>query len=56
MPVPESGESLNEYIPRCMGDPAMVHDYPDPDQRYQVCLSIYESEGRDDKTGNHDGT
>ena len=54
MPVPNQGETLNEYIPRCMSDSEMIKQYPDDDQRYKVCLSIYETERKDDKTGNQD--
>jgi len=39
MPLPERkpGESHDEFIERCMGDPMMVEEFPDAAQRRAVC-------------------
>ena len=37
MPLPKKGESKDDYLQRCMGDPEM-DTYPQ-DQRYAVCQS-----------------
>ena len=39
MPLPERkpGESHDEFIERCMGDPVMVKEFPDAAQRRGVC-------------------
>jgi len=38
LPTP-SGETEDEFIGRCMGDPTMNKEFPDQDQRYAVCYS-----------------
>jgi len=42
MPTPRAKESEQEFITRCMGDAETLSKYPDEDQRYAVCISIYE--------------
>ena len=39
MPLPKrkTGESAEKFIDRCMGDPAMVQEFPDAAQRRAVC-------------------
>lgn len=37
MPKPETGESQDDFIQRCMGDDMMRQDYPDSEQRSAVC-------------------
>jgi len=37
LPTPRSDESHEEFIERCMGDPVMVKEFPDPAQRRAVC-------------------
>lgn len=41
MPIPSkrTGESTDEFLARCMGNPTMVAEYPDTAQRYAVCVS-----------------
>lgn len=42
MPTPQEDESRDEFLNRCMGDEEAVNDYPDEDQRYAVCVSLWE--------------
>ena len=42
MPKPRANETEEQYISRCMSDPETLDKYPDEDQRYAVCISIYE--------------
>ena len=37
IPAPNSNETRDEFISRCMGDSVMVTEYPDVSQRYRVC-------------------
>ncbi len=39
IPKPNTGETENEFISRCMGDEVMVADYEDNTQRSGVCFS-----------------
>ena len=39
IPKPNKDESKKDFITRCMGNPTMNKEYPDPDQRYAVCNS-----------------
>jgi len=42
MPLPKpSNEPQSEFIERCMADEVMNREYPDSDQRYAVCNSIW---------------
>lgn len=38
IPTPRTDETEKEFIARCMGDDVMVEDFPDPPQRYAVCM------------------
>ena len=37
LPEPNQGETRNQFIDRCMADPAMVREFPDAAQRRAVC-------------------
>ena len=42
MPLPKPGdETRQHFLDRCMGDSAMVAEYPDNGQRYAVCNSLW---------------
>ena len=47
LPKPNSGESHDDFMSRCMGNDVMVEEYPDNDQRYAVCQSLWDD--RSDK-------
>jgi hypothetical protein len=38
IPKPNSNESKDEFIQRCMSDDVMVSEYKDEAQRYRLCL------------------
>lgn len=42
MPTPRSGEKKDAFISRCMGDAEARRDFPEGDQRFAVCNSIWE--------------
>jgi hypothetical protein len=42
MPKPRSNESEKDYIARCMADAETMDKYPDDQQRYAVCKSIFD--------------
>ncbi len=42
LPVPNSGESQDEFISRCMSNESMKEEFPDSKQRYAVCQSQHE--------------
>ena len=42
MPTPKPKETEEEFISRCMGDEETLSKYPENDQRYAVCKSIYD--------------
>lgn len=42
MPTPTQGESRDEFIDRCMGDPEALEDFPNNDQRFAFCNSEWE--------------
>ena len=46
MPKPAAGESRDDFLDRCMSDAEAVADYPDSDQRFAVCVSMWEGEKR----------
>jgi len=48
IPKPEGGESQEDFIQRCMGNPTMNSEYPDNSQRFAVCQSSYESTEKQD--------
>jgi len=42
MPTPKPKETEEEFISRCMGDEETLSKYPENDQRYAVCKSIFD--------------
>lgn len=56
LPTPNQGESENDFISRCMGNPTAVADFPDSEQRAGVCFSQWnkKSEG-EEKAHHYDG-
>lgn len=49
IPKPEGGESQEDFIQRCMGNPTMNSEYPDNSQRFAVCNSQYEEAKNEEK-------
>lgn len=43
MPTPNSGETQDAFVGRCMGSDVMVSDYPDESQRTAVCHAQWKS-------------
>ena len=43
IPKPNTGESRQQFLDRCMGDKTMVDEYSDSGQRSAVCNSSYNS-------------
>lgn len=41
MPKPLNDETRTDFLDRCMGDEEAVSDYPDAEQRYAVCNSLW---------------
>jgi HK97 family phage prohead protease len=41
MPKPRNDETRADFLDRCMGDDEAVSDYPDAEQRYAVCNSLW---------------
>lgn len=41
LPTPNSDESMEDFLDRCVADPKSVEEYPDSKQRIAVCSSIY---------------
>lgn len=41
LPKPNSGESQNDFMKRCMGDAKMGEEYSDPKQRLAVCMTQF---------------
>ena len=50
MPIPKpfSGESEDNFITRCMGDPIMQSEYGGSEQRLAVCNDAYSSEAKEE--------
>jgi HK97 family phage prohead protease len=42
MPTPRDGESRDDFLDRCMSDNEAVNDFPDTDQRFAFCNSVWE--------------
>ncbi len=47
IPKPNSDESRQDFITRCMGDETMTSEYTDSNQRLAVCTSEYDSNKED---------
>lgn len=39
LPTPNSGESEDDFLSRCMGDSKTADEFPDESQRYAVCIA-----------------
>ena len=50
MPIPKpfSGESEDNFITRCMGDPIMQNEYGGSEQRLAVCNDAYSSDAKEE--------
>jgi len=44
MPKPKDGETKKDFLSRCMANEIMNNDYPDKDQRFAVCNSLWDKE------------
>ena len=42
IPTPKPTETQKDFIKRCMGDSAMISEYPQTDQRFAVCQNQWE--------------
>lgn len=42
LPKPNKGDTKDNFLDRCMGNDAMNSEYPDKNQRFAVCNSIWE--------------
>ncbi len=42
MPKPRPSEPHDEYISRCMSDDETLSKFPDEEQRYAVCESMWD--------------
>ena len=42
MPQPNANELKDDFLTRCMGDEEAISDFPDNDQRYAVCNSLWD--------------
>ena len=47
IPKPNSDESRQNFLKRCMGDDTMTSEYTDTDQRLAVCTNEYDSNKED---------
>ena len=45
MPEPRKGETKDTYIDRCMGDAEANRDFPNVDQRFAFCNSMWRQKG-----------
>ena len=50
LPKPNSGETHDHWMGRCMGNPTMNEEYPDGKQRYAVCQSIWDRKKSTEET------
>jgi len=46
LPKPNSGESQDDFMARCMASPVMNDEYPDNSQRAAVCHSQWRRRNR----------
>lgn len=53
MPTPNENENRDDFINRCMSDEESNADFPDNDQRYAFCNSVFENRNKNNamKTG-----
>lgn len=46
LPTPNSGESRQDFIARCVRNPTMEAEYPDNDQRVAVCINQWDDDNK----------
>lgn len=46
LPKPSNDENRDEFLQRCMADSTMNSEYPGQDQRYAVCLDLWNRRGK----------
>src|SRR3954467_4592772 len=49
LPSPNTGESQDDFMARCVGNDAVTTEYPDQDQRTAICLRQFVGEATDGK-------
>jgi hypothetical protein len=49
LPSPNTGETQDDFMARCMGNDAVTTEYPDQDQRTAICLRQFVGEATDGK-------
>lgn len=54
MPKPKDGESKDDFLSRCMGSDMMNDDYPDNDQRYAVCNTLWDKKDENAMPGDYE--
>ncbi|MFN5249701.1 MAG: hypothetical protein ACK5DE_01520 [Bacteroidota bacterium] len=42
LPTPNTDESKNEFVARCMSDAKTQSEFPDSQQRIAVCIAQYD--------------
>ena len=52
LPTPKKNENKQSFIDRCMGDDEAVSDFPENDQRFAFCNSVWEQQ--DEKARCHE--
>ncbi len=45
LPTPKKGESMQQFIDRCMGDKKLMQEFPDNKQRYAVLMNLFKDKG-----------
>jgi hypothetical protein len=43
LPTPNTDESKNEFLARCMSDAKTQSEFPDSQQRIAVCIAQYDN-------------
>lgn len=43
LPKPDENENQDDWMSRCMSNPTMNEEYSDDEQRYAVCISLWEN-------------
>ena len=41
IPKPKTGETQKKFIQRCMINSTMIAEYKDTDQRYAICIDVF---------------
>jgi len=44
LPTPRDNEARQDFISRCMADEFAVEDFPDRQQRFAVCIGLFEND------------